>query len=136
MGCEDKADICDVFQQIYAKGLMGRQNEYAQTVQCGNPQCQKSGFCLTSMNDYENAASACVVCGMARCDLCNPTNGRLCSCSSEQVASTLVDNDLNFHECNHSLYSAAGHAAIAPVLVIARLPTGAEEGLQYTLKSE
>ena len=91
---------------------------------------------LDSIEDYANAAPACVVCGCATCDVCNPTNSPQCGFSNEHMAALLVQFCLEEKDSNESIFAKDENLALAPLLFMVGLPTGTTEGLQYTLKSE
>ena len=109
----------------------------APCVECGNPHCpNRNAINLDSIEDYAIAAPACIICGCARCDVCNPTNSLQCGCSNEQMAALLVQYYLEDKPSNESIYAKDDSVPLALLLFMVGLPTGTTEGLQYILKSE
>ena len=57
-------------------------------------------------------------------------------CSAEELSAALIQNYMEGAPEDDTIYSQAGMVPLAPVLIIAVLPTGTTEGLQYRLKSD
>ena len=124
--------ICEAFKDIYDRCLRGFDNEFAQYTACGNPSCpNKDAINLDSIDDYVNPAPACVICGMARCHVCNPMCTQQCMCSSHDIATVILKHYMTADPEEVSYRTLP----LALILIIVGLPTGSTEGLQYRLKS-
>jgi len=57
-------------------------------------------------------------------------------CSTQDISAVLIQKYMEGAPEDDTIYSQAGLVPLTPVLIIAGLPTGTAEGLQYRLKSD